>query len=340
LDELKARVDSVADFLDPTQQPPPTPTRRSASDRRRGASKGDVFAGMNKDDFDGDKMTKHSDDSALRVLNLNLMERGRALQPRAVGDMYQPTKTKVVRIALTGGPCAGKSSALEHLIAAATKEGFDVLTAPEIATLYFNSSYQFPSPLSPTFVEQKYAFQNNILKLQLQMERCYSSLGGSTGRPTIVVFDRGMRDCMAFMAEGEWPRALAELNQELPNGPSGRITDEYVFKRYDGVIHLVTAADGADENYKFGIVEDDTGGKVFRRETPAEAIEQDRRLQDAWRGHPHHIIVNNDDPRGFLAKLEEATEAVLAIARLAHPDEARKAKQIREQRKRDEGLPA
>ena len=32
--------------------------------------------------------------------------------------------------------------------------------------------------------------------------------------------------------------------------------------RYDGVVHLVTAADGAPEHYKYGVVEDDSGGQV------------------------------------------------------------------------------
>jgi len=280
-----------------------------------------------------DSHVLHSADAPLRALNVELMERGHAKDARKVGTMFAPEMTKVIRIALTGGPCAGKSSALKHLCAAATKEGFDVLTAPEVATLYFNSSYQFPSPHSQNFAAQKFAFQRNILKLQLQMERCYSNLAGSTGRPTIVVFDRGLRDCRAFMAEGEWPKALEELNDELPNGPTGRITDQYTYERYDGVIHLVTAADGAEEYYRFGLVEDDAGGQVYRRETPAEAIEQDRSLQQAWEGHKHHVIVTNCHARGFEGKLEDATEAVLAIARLAHPSEARRAKEIREKRK-------
>ena len=50
-----------------------------------------------------------------------------------------------------------------------------MLTAPEVATLYFNSSYAFPDPAAPTFGEQKFQFQLNILKLQLQMER-YATL--------------------------------------------------------------------------------------------------------------------------------------------------------------------
>mmetsp|Transcript_35856 Transcript_35856/g.94222 ORF Transcript_35856/g.94222 Transcript_35856/m.94222 type:complete len:387 (-) Transcript_35856:172-1332(-) len=284
------------------------------------------------------RVNRHTEDSAFRALNVNLMERGRTANVRAVGQMYAPQKTKVVRIALTGGPCAGKSSALDHLIAAATAEGFDVLTAPEIATLFLNTGYQFPSPSAANFGDQKFSFQKNIIKLQLQLERCYSDLAGSTGRPTIVVFDRGMRDCKAFMSEEEWGHALMELNKELANGPLGRINDDYILKRYDGVIHLVTAADGAEEHYKFGIVEDDSGGQVYRRETPVEAVEQDRLLQKAWAGHPHHIVVANGDRRGFEGKIEDATEAVLAIARLLHPSEMRRAKEIRDERKRSLGV--
>ena len=75
------------------------------------------------------------------------------------------------------------------------------------------------------------------------MERCYSSLSGSTGRPTILIFDRGLRDSLAFMTPDQWQQALAEANKELP-GIRGRVDDSYVLERYDAVIHLVTAADG------------------------------------------------------------------------------------------------
>ena len=242
---------------------------------------------------------KHTEDTAFRAIDVSLMERGRAAKARPVVDMWGPTRTKVVRICLTGGPCAGKTSVMQHLIDNATREGFDVLTAPEVATLYFNSSYQFPDINSPRFVEEKYTFQLSILKLQLTLERAYTDLAASTGRPTIVIFDRGMRDCLAFMAPGEWPRALETLNQEMANGPAGRITDEYTLQRYDGVVHLVTAADGAGKFYKFGVVEDDSGGRVYRRETPHEAVEQDQRINAAWKEHPRHVIVTNEQPNGF-----------------------------------------
>ena len=149
-------------------------------------------------------------------------------------------------------------------------------------------------------------------------------------------------------------------------------------ERYDGVLHLVSAADGAPEAYKYGIVEDDSGGQVarrpaptrarpraparpaararsharsrrharsrpqqlacalsaacapqvYRRETPAEAIEIDRKLQGAWAAHATHVVVGNG-AGGFGEKLATATEAVLRIAREAHPAEWDRAQQQR-----------
>ena len=66
----------------------------------------------------------------------------------------------------------------------------------------------------------------------------------------------------------------------------------------------------------------------------AQAVDQDRKLQQAWAAHTRHVVVaNNGGPRGFAGKLEEATEAVLAIARLAHPGEVRRAKEIRDSKR-------
>ena len=86
----------------------------------------------------------------------------------------------VVRIVLTGGPCAGKSSALAHLREAAKAEGFDVITAPEVATVIFNSGWMFPDEDDPAHEDKKYNFQLNILKLQLQLERSLTSCAGAT----------------------------------------------------------------------------------------------------------------------------------------------------------------
>ena len=54
-------------------------------------------------------------DSALHRANKNATEELKAEVPGAVKSMYRPAQTSVIRIALTGGPCGGKSSALEAL---------------------------------------------------------------------------------------------------------------------------------------------------------------------------------------------------------------------------------
>jgi hypothetical protein len=162
----------------------------------------------------------------LRDVNLDLMRRGRAPAARSVGKAYGPQQTAVVRIALTGGPCAGKSSALAHLCKAATAEGFDVITAPEVATLFLNSGCHFPAVEDGDFTEKVFAFQVCILKQQLQLERCITTIAASTGRPTIVCFDRGLLDCKAYMGEALWQRAMTELDEELGMGrPTGAISE-------------------------------------------------------------------------------------------------------------------
>ena len=203
----------------------------------------------------------------MNTINRELMLRGHALRVRRTSattttyptdDPFStPTRsqlrnvTPVVRIALTGGPCAGKSSALSHLCRAATEEGFDVLTAPEVATLFFNCGYQFPSPNSPTFEEQKLEFQKQNLELQLGLEKSVNALAASTGRPTIVVFDRGMMDPKAYLSAERWEQAVRELAR-AGSLPTDKVHDaeRFMNDKYDGCIHLVTAADGAPGFYK------------------------------------------------------------------------------------------
>ena len=73
----------------------------------------------------------------------------RADRVRRVGSFKSPTETRVVRIVLTGGPCAGKSSSLTHLTEELKLEGFDVYIAPEVATLVFNCGFAWPDDNDP-----------------------------------------------------------------------------------------------------------------------------------------------------------------------------------------------
>ena len=58
-------------------------------------------------------------------------------------------------------------------------------------------------------------------------------------------------------------------------------------KRYDVVVHMVTAAHGAETFYT-------TENNVARYEDVPTARIVDNNLQKAWMGHPHHLIIDNN----------------------------------------------
>jgi hypothetical protein len=281
----------------------------------------DVFAEIPMDHFAAEALAM---ESPFHRRDAELINRGRAERPGSVSKRHTPTQTHVVRIVLTGGPCAGKSSAMAHLIKSATAEGFDVVTAPETATMMFNSGLSFPTDEGAADYEDKaFLFQQSLIRLQLQMERSLTTVAASTGRPTIVVFDRGLLDAKGYMSAGMWQRVLDSMDDGGVAGTGRGVTEAYCLKRYDGVLHLTTAADGAAAYYKHGMVTDDSGSKVFRRETPKEAIDLDRKMQVAWAAHPRHLVIPNAD--SFREKVEAATAAVLKVARDTHPQQWRAA---------------
>ena len=100
-------------------------------------------------------------------------------------------------------------------------------------------------------------------------------------------------DPKAYMDNNTWQAVLDE---------SGWNAVYLRDKRYDAVIHLVTAADGAPTFYTLE-------NNVARYEDGPTAIKVDQALQNAWRGHPHHIIIDNS-VANFDKKIEKTINAV------------------------------
>jgi hypothetical protein len=80
--------------------------------------------------------------------------------------------------------------------------------------------------------------------------------------------------------------------------------------RYDLVLHLVTAADGAAQHYT-------TANNLARTETPAEAVALDQRFQAAWGRHPSVERVVVDNSTDFAGKVKRSVEAVVACVEKA-----------------------
>ena len=51
--------------------------------------------------------------------------------------------------------------------------------------------------LAPEMAGQLLAFEQGIIELQMQVEQSFLSFARSTGRPSVVVFDRGLLDIPA-----------------------------------------------------------------------------------------------------------------------------------------------
>lgn len=59
--------------------------------------------------------------------------------------------------------------------------------------------------------------------------------------------------------------------------------------RYDGVLHMVTAADGAQKFYA-------ALSNEARYESTSEAINKDKKLREAYMGHKNWKMIDNSYP--------------------------------------------
>jgi len=190
----------------------------------------------------------------------------------------------VYRVVLTGGPCGGKTTAMGTLTERFQALGWRVFRVPEAATMLLSGGHSFAN-LNRL---QQYQFQAALLKLMLSLEDAFIALARSTHERCIVLCDRGTMDCRSYMPEDEWEQLVNEL---------GTSTIELRDNRYDCVVHLVTAADGADAFYT-------TEGHAARSEPPAYARELDLKVKNNWVGHPYfHVIDNSTNFNGKIRRV-------------------------------------
>jgi CYTH domain-containing protein len=92
-------------------------------------------------------------------------------------------------------------------------------------------------------------------------------------------------------------------------------TPNALMERYDAVLHLVSAADGAEQYYT-------TATNATRYEQANEeglriARELDKKVIRAWTGHPHLRVINNHDD--FENKLNRVLKEISKVVGLPQP---------------------
>src|SRR5262249_40499822 len=117
----------------------------------------------------------------------------------------------------------------------------------------------------------------------------------------VLICDRGVMDGKAYVAAALWEALLGELGHD-----EARLRDG----RYDAVVHLVTAADGAEKYYG----NDNNPGR-YEDVEGARAVE--RWLREAWSGHGRHTIV--DTSTDFDEKMRRVVAAVCASVGIPGP---------------------
>ena len=180
-------------------------------------------------------------------------------------------KQKINRIVITGGPCAGKTTAMSWIQNAFTQKGYKVIFVDETATQLSAGG----APWRETTDNRKYQFR--VTQLMLAKELAFTEIAKTFRNDKIlIVCDRGALDNRAYMNDTEFRYVLEQLH-----------TNEVELRdHYDAVFHLVTAAKGAEEFYTLD-------NNSARYETPEEAIRVDEQLISSWTGHPHLRVIDN-----------------------------------------------
>lgn len=196
---------------------------------------------------------------------------------------------EITKIVITGGPCAGKTTAMSWIQSNFTKLGYTVLFVPETATELITGG------VTPWTCGTNADYQKCQMKLQLEKERIFEQ-GASTMpvEKVLIVCDRGTLDNKAYMSALDFATVISSLS----------CNEVELRDSYDAVFHLVTAAKGAEQFYT-------TANNAARTETVEQAAELDDKLIVAWTGHPHLRIIDN--AAGFEEKLKKLIAEIAAF---------------------------
>ena len=182
-----------------------------------------------------------------------------------------------LEIVLTGGACGGKTTALSALAHLLRTRGVHPITVPEAFTLIVSGGVSGVGDMVRADGSDNCRFQAELFRTIRRMRRNARTMAEQfAGQPTVILYDRGELDAIAFH-------------------------DHSCFD--DAVMHLVTTADGAEEFYS-------AVTNLARWETVDEARASDHRILDAWSGHVRHLLIDNSTD--FDGKIARLLDAVLA----------------------------
>jgi predicted ATPase len=187
------------------------------------------------------------------------------------------------RIALTGGPGGGKTTAADLF---RRELGESVVVVPESATILFAGGF----PRSDQ-VDAGRAVQTAIFHVQRNLEDVQSARYPERA----LICDRGTIDGAAY-----WPEGDGDFFERMGT------TFETELQRYDAVVFFETAAVAGDS------IE---GGNPVRNESLDQAVALDARLRRLWARHPRFSLVPHS--ASFLHKITTGLALLQSIVEQA-----------------------
>ena len=205
---------------------------------------------------------------------------------------------RIVRIVLTGGPAAGKTTLISRILKEfKSEDGWKVITIPETATELISGFGVGPFPNCMSMED----FQYYVIEDQLHKERL--ALRAAEAVPeekVLVVYDRAVFDDKAYIDDEQFARTLAHFGK----------TEEEMYRHYDAVLHLVSCAKGAEYAYNYG--------NAARYESVEDARAMDDRTLRAWQGH--HALYVVDNSVDFEDKINRAIAQIYRILGESAPE--------------------
>jgi len=128
--------------------------------------------------------------------------------------------------------------------------GYQVYTVPEVPTMFAVGGVDYLTKNQSLF----YQAEKSTLQLQLEIEDQFAAIASESEKPVLLVCDRGTMDISVYLTPETWQAITQEVDI-----PIDKLRDS----RYDAVLHLVTAADGAAEFYTTSNNEARTEGVEF-----------------------------------------------------------------------------
>lgn len=209
-----------------------------------------------------------------------------------------PRRDDILTVAITGGPCAGKSKIIARLPERIGREtGWHVITVPETVAWMGEHGMRrqdFPDAL---------AFQAAQTRMQASHED--DAIAAAAMMPhahVLVLMDRGIPDAAAYLDASEYERVLSGTG----------LSRQDALLRYDAVVFLHSIACGHRDAYVSHM-----NGNPMRLERDASAAAiADARTLAAYERHPRLVEVGDTDTIG--EKSDVVMGAIASLVGEAH----------------------